>query len=282
MMAGCRPASSAASAMKRWLSARSPGGCDQGPAVTVRRCPALRRIRPDAGQSLTCGPLMNTSATYGTCCSFSGTGRSWPGWRSGCARMHRDERVDLCGYADQALNEVLAQVEMAAELCALVFDRLDDAAWQRRLIYNWPAAADRDLAWLGRHTVHEVEHHLQDVAAVLRQHGPLVLVVTAQVTSHIGGACHKNGTAAWRSAVARSAKAVPSRTRCQTQPGGLCGCAAAGQRPGPPLRDAAQHRKGRGSPVIGCAVVRPDRVVCERSLAAVRGPRRAPVGVSAS
>jgi DNA segregation ATPase FtsK/SpoIIIE, S-DNA-T family len=88
-----------------------------------------------------------------------------------CARMHRDERVDLCGYADQALDEVLAQLEMAAELCALVFDRLDDAAWQRRLIYNWPAAADRDLAWLGRHTVHEVEHHLQDVAAVLRQHG---------------------------------------------------------------------------------------------------------------
>jgi hypothetical protein len=91
--------------------------------------------------------------------------------RPRCARMHRDERVDLCGYADQALDEVLAQLEMAAELCALVFDRLDDAAWQRRLIYNWPAAADRDLAWLGRHTVHEVEHHLQDVAAVLRPHG---------------------------------------------------------------------------------------------------------------
>jgi hypothetical protein len=88
--------------------------------------------------------------------------------RPSCARMHREERVDLCGYADQALDEVLAQLEMAAELCALVFDRLDDAAWQRRLIYNWPAAADRDLAWLGRHTVHEVEHHLQDVGAVLR------------------------------------------------------------------------------------------------------------------
>jgi DinB superfamily len=88
--------------------------------------------------------------------------------RPSCARMHRDERVDLCGYADQALDEVLAQLEMAAELCALVFDHLDDAAWQRTLVYNWPAAADRDLAWMGRHTVHEVEHHLQDVAAVLR------------------------------------------------------------------------------------------------------------------
>ncbi len=57
--------------------------------------------------------------------------------RTSCARMHRDERVDLCGYADQVLDEVPAQLEMAAELCALVFDRLDDAAWQRRLIYNW-------------------------------------------------------------------------------------------------------------------------------------------------
>lgn len=83
------------------------------------------------------------------------------------ARMYRDERVFLCRYTDQALEVVLAQLDMAAELCALVFGRLDDSAWSRRLVYNWPAVAEQDLAWLGRHTVHEVEHHLHDVVAVL-------------------------------------------------------------------------------------------------------------------
>jgi DinB superfamily len=82
-------------------------------------------------------------------------------------RMHRDERVSLCRYADQAPDNVLAQLDMAAELCAIVFGRLDDGAWSRRLIYNWPTTADHDLVWLGRHTVHEVEHHQGDVAAVL-------------------------------------------------------------------------------------------------------------------
>jgi hypothetical protein len=81
------------------------------------------------------------------------------------ARMHRDERVSLCGYADQDPGDVLAQLDMAADLCAKVFGRLDESAWSRRLIYNWPTAAERDLRWLGRHTVHEVEHHLGDVAA---------------------------------------------------------------------------------------------------------------------
>jgi len=83
------------------------------------------------------------------------------------SRMYRDERVALCGYSDQTLDEVLVQLDMAARLCALLFAHLDQNAWSRRLIYNWPAPADQDLAWLGRHTVHEVEHHLHDVLAVL-------------------------------------------------------------------------------------------------------------------
>jgi S-DNA-T family DNA segregation ATPase FtsK/SpoIIIE len=30
-------------------------------------------------------------------------------------------------------------------------------------IYHWPAVESRTLLWLGRHTVHEVEHHLLDL-----------------------------------------------------------------------------------------------------------------------
>jgi len=83
------------------------------------------------------------------------------------ARMYRDERVVLCRYDAHALPDVLGQLDMAAELCATVFGGLDRTAWARRLVYNWPAATGRDLAWLGRHTVHEGDHHLTDVRDVL-------------------------------------------------------------------------------------------------------------------
>jgi hypothetical protein len=82
-------------------------------------------------------------------------------------RMNRDERVALCRYNAQALPDVLDQLAMAAELCALVFEDLDEAAWGRRLVYPWPAPTGRDVAWVGRHAVHEGEHHLLDVLRVL-------------------------------------------------------------------------------------------------------------------
>lgn len=85
------------------------------------------------------------------------------------ARMYRDERVALCAYAQQAMDDVLAHLAMAAELCAMVFEGLDEAGWSRPLVYNWPEPAEGDLAWLGRHTLHEVEHHLQDITQVLSQ-----------------------------------------------------------------------------------------------------------------
>jgi S-DNA-T family DNA segregation ATPase FtsK/SpoIIIE len=83
------------------------------------------------------------------------------------ARMNRDERVALCRYDAHALPDVLGQLAMAAELCATVFDGLDEAAWARPLVYPWPEATERDVAWVGRHTVHEGEHHLMDVRRVM-------------------------------------------------------------------------------------------------------------------
>lgn len=87
--------------------------------------------------------------------------------RPSFARMYRDERVSICRYGAQPISEGLDQLSMAAELCALVFDGLDETVWARRLVYNWPAANETDLSWLGRHTVHEGEHHLVDVRTVL-------------------------------------------------------------------------------------------------------------------
>jgi hypothetical protein len=89
--------------------------------------------------------------------------------RPSVCRMYRDERVELCSYSSSDPGEALGQLGMAAGLCALVFDRLDDAAWSRPLIYNWPSPTERDLRWLGRHTAHEAHHHLQDVVGVIRR-----------------------------------------------------------------------------------------------------------------
>jgi DinB superfamily len=85
----------------------------------------------------------------------------------GFARMYRDERVGLARYDAHPPGQVLDQLGMAAELCATVFDGLTSQQWARSLIYNYPAPAWRDVAWLARNTVHEVEHHLDDIRAVI-------------------------------------------------------------------------------------------------------------------
>jgi DNA segregation ATPase FtsK/SpoIIIE, S-DNA-T family len=82
-------------------------------------------------------------------------------------RMHRDERVALARYGAHPVPVVLDQLGMAAELCAVVFEALDEAGWARRLVYRWPEVTERDLSWVGRRTVHEGEHHLMDVRRVL-------------------------------------------------------------------------------------------------------------------
>ena len=83
------------------------------------------------------------------------------------ARMHRDERVSLARYSAHAVPVVLDQLGMAAELCAVTFEALGAAGRARRLVYPWPEATERDLGWVGRHAVHEGEHHLMDVRRVL-------------------------------------------------------------------------------------------------------------------
>jgi S-DNA-T family DNA segregation ATPase FtsK/SpoIIIE len=85
--------------------------------------------------------------------------------------MYREERVALARYHADPPAVVADQVSMAADLCALVFTRLTPDQLARPLVYNYPAPMERDVAWLGRHTVHEGEHHLGDVRTVLDRVG---------------------------------------------------------------------------------------------------------------
>jgi DNA segregation ATPase FtsK/SpoIIIE, S-DNA-T family len=67
-------------------------------------------------------------------------------------------------YNDDDPSAVVARVEFGAELLAALFDGLSEAEWGRGGVYNWPSPARRDLVWIGRHTVHELAHHLLDIS----------------------------------------------------------------------------------------------------------------------
>jgi S-DNA-T family DNA segregation ATPase FtsK/SpoIIIE len=84
------------------------------------------------------------------------------------ARMYRDERASLARYAAEDPDDVGRELKVAAEMLAWAFEGLDEVQWQRRCIYNFPEASERTVLWLGRHAVHEGEHHLRDVDAALR------------------------------------------------------------------------------------------------------------------
>ena len=82
--------------------------------------------------------------------------------------MHREERAYLGRYSAQSPNDVAQELKIAAELLGWAFAGLDEGQLQRPCIYNFPEARERTVLWLGRHAVHEGEHHLRDVDAALR------------------------------------------------------------------------------------------------------------------
>ncbi len=83
------------------------------------------------------------------------------------SRMYRDERAALAGYRHESIAGAVQGLAVAADLLARIFDGLTPAQLGRRCVYNYPSAAVRDVAWLGRHSVHEAGHHLGDVRSVL-------------------------------------------------------------------------------------------------------------------
>ncbi len=86
--------------------------------------------------------------------------------------MYRDERVVLAQYNLQDPETVAEQITLAAQLAWQAFADLDDAQWQWRLIYNFPASHERTVTWLAQHTVHEGLHHLDDIKAVSAGRAP--------------------------------------------------------------------------------------------------------------
>lgn len=77
------------------------------------------------------------------------------------APMGREERA--AAYAVEDPEAVLAGLTAAADALAAAFAGLRGAQWERAGVYPWPERRERSMVWLGRHTVHEGEHHLLDI-----------------------------------------------------------------------------------------------------------------------
>ncbi|WP_426505314.1 DinB family protein [Dactylosporangium sp. McL0621] len=79
------------------------------------------------------------------------------------APMGRDELAVTAAYNSQDPAAVLAALAAAADVLATAFAALGPAELDRVGLYPWPQPTPRTLLWLGRHTVHEGEHHLMDI-----------------------------------------------------------------------------------------------------------------------
>ncbi|MGN9907615.1 DinB family protein [Phytohabitans sp. LJ34] len=77
--------------------------------------------------------------------------------------MGREERAMQYAYNDQDPQTVLTELAEAANDLAHAFGALSPPQWNRTGVYNWPTVETRSILWLGRHTVHEIEHHLMDL-----------------------------------------------------------------------------------------------------------------------
>jgi hypothetical protein len=80
--------------------------------------------------------------------------------------MYREERVALAGSDRESAVEVAQELTVVANLAAKVVALLDDRQLARSCVFYFPEAHVRDMAWVVRHTVHEVVHHEQDVRRV--------------------------------------------------------------------------------------------------------------------
>ena len=79
-----------------------------------------------------------------------------------CTPMHREERVALARYNSQRPALVAQQLRFAACLAGQAFTDTDRSAWNRGLIYHWPAPHRTDISGLAARTVHEALHHFAD------------------------------------------------------------------------------------------------------------------------
>lgn len=81
--------------------------------------------------------------------------------------MDREALVITARYNEQDPVTVAEQLCSAAWSLAEAFEALDQSGWRRTGVYQWPTREARTMEWVGRHTVHELLHHIRDIDAGL-------------------------------------------------------------------------------------------------------------------
>ena len=82
--------------------------------------------------------------------------------------MGRDRLVTERRYNEQEPDAATRELAAAADELASAFESLPEAGWARTGIYTYPTREERTLEWVGRHTIHEGEHHVMDIDRQLR------------------------------------------------------------------------------------------------------------------
>ena len=82
--------------------------------------------------------------------------------------MRREERVSELRYNEQPPTTVADDLAAHATALASFVENFAEDDLARTMRYGYPELAERTLAWVVVHTVHEGEHHLLDVGRVLR------------------------------------------------------------------------------------------------------------------
>lgn len=86
--------------------------------------------------------------------------------------LYREERIDRGLYRSDTAAAVAPEVIAAAAMFGRLFDAIDPKDLQRPVQYGWPDPQQRTLLWMGQQAVHEVEHHLADIAENLATIAP--------------------------------------------------------------------------------------------------------------
>jgi uncharacterized damage-inducible protein DinB len=73
------------------------------------------------------------------------------------------EPARIAGYASRNLDDTVLEVIETTAALAATFEAMTAEQMQRTGVYHWPVTAERTLTWVGRHTIHELRHHLGDI-----------------------------------------------------------------------------------------------------------------------
>lgn len=82
-------------------------------------------------------------------------------------QMNSQLRIDAGLYAADDRSTLTTEIRVAGDLLARTVEALTEQQLSRPIFYGWPVAATRTLLWVGAQAVHEAEHHLADLRALV-------------------------------------------------------------------------------------------------------------------